>query len=64
MTDDEMYALDADPQWRRVRVQASDYAYEGWLVSVFAKRNRKPRCVVEDSCGRLFIHNASQLTLA
>jgi hypothetical protein len=46
----------------KVHVTASDYAYDGWLVAVFLKRRGERRCVVEDSNGRLFIHNASQLT--
>jgi hypothetical protein len=63
MTDDEMLALDAEPQWQNVRVRGSDYEYDGWLVTVFPKRRKTQlRCVVEDSNGRLFIHNASQLT--
>lgn len=62
MTDDELLALDQDPQWRRVLVKASDYQYEGWVVSVFAKRRPgQVRCVVEDNNGRLFIHNAGQI---
>lgn len=62
MTDEELFALDADPDFRRVTVIASDYYYEGWLVTVFNKRRKSQvRCVVEDDNGRLFIHNASQL---
>jgi hypothetical protein len=44
-----------------VRVTATDYAYDGWLVSIFRKRRGDVRYVVEDDCGRLFIHNAKQL---
>lgn len=44
-----------------VRVTASDYAYDGWLVAVFQKRRGGCRAVVEDENGRLFIHNAGQL---
>lgn len=44
-----------------VRVTANDYSYDGWLVSVFPKRSRQLRCVVEDANGRLFVHNAAQL---
>jgi len=47
----------------RVRVEASDYNYEGWLVAAFPKRKSGAiRCVVEDEHGRLFIHNPGQLT--
>ncbi len=45
----------------RVRVQANDYTYEGWIVSIFAKRSGQVRCVVEDEHGRLFIHNSRQV---
>lgn len=44
-----------------VRVTANDYAYDGWLLSVYQKRSGAWRCVVEDVNGRLFIHNAGQL---
>jgi len=46
---------------KRVRVKANDYSYTGWLVSVFQKRSKAVRCVVEDRNGRLFIHNPDQL---
>lgn len=62
MTDEELLKADATPQWCRVLVKASDYSYEGWLVAVFNKRRHQLRCVVEDDNGRLFIHNAGQLT--
>jgi hypothetical protein len=63
MTDEELLAADANPQWVHVRVKATDYEYEGWLVTAFGKRRpTQVRCVVEDDNGRLFIHNASQLT--
>lgn len=62
MTDEELLKIAAAPQWQRVIVKASDYSYEGWLVSVFNKRRHQVRCVVEDDNGRLFIHNAAQLT--
>lgn len=64
MTDDELNAATGSPLWVRVRVQATDYAYEGWLVSVFRKRSDATRCVVEDDNGRLFIHNAGQIERA
>jgi len=44
-----------------VKVAANDYEYEGWVVAVFNKRMTKARVVVEDTCGRLFIHNLDQL---
>ena len=44
-----------------VTVKATDYVYDGWLMSVFNKRSGAVRCVVEDENGRLFIHNASQI---
>lgn len=63
MTDEDIFAIEAEPQFRRVLVKASDYHYEGWLVTVFNKRSKSQvRCVVEDDNGRLFIHNAGQLT--
>lgn len=63
MTDEELFSIDAQPQWQRVRVKASDYQYDGWIVTVFNKRRiQNVRCVVEDDNGRLFIHNAGQLT--
>ena len=46
-----------------VFVIASDYAYEGWISCFLFKRTGEVRFVVEDSCGRLFIHNAKQLKL-
>ena len=65
MTDDELLAIDAEPQWVQVEVAGGDYRYWGWVVSVFSKRRKgQVRCVVEDSNGRLFIHNAGQLTRA
>lgn len=45
-----------------VTVKAADYSYDGWLVSVFPKRSMQMRCVLEDANGRLFIHNARQIT--
>jgi hypothetical protein len=44
-----------------VHVTGSDYAYDGWLVAIFPKRSGAVRYVVEDTNGRLFIHNAKQL---
>jgi hypothetical protein len=44
-----------------VRVVANDYAYDGWLVAAFQKRDGTWRCIVEDANKRLFIHSASQL---
>lgn len=44
-------------------IRGGDYIYGGWLVSTFRKRHKGVwRCVVEDMNGRLFIHNASQLS--
>lgn len=48
---------------QQVRVDANDYTYIGHCVSVFEKRSKHVRCVVEDSCGRLFIHNLNQVTV-
>lgn len=72
MTDEEVLMLGAHArraereghEYFPVRVVASDYRYDGWLVTAFAKRSGKLRCVVEDIHGRLFIHNSSQLTAA
>lgn len=57
MTDEEMKTIITE----KVHVVASDYSYDGWLMSAFPKRSGEWRCVVEDSNGRLFIHNARQL---
>lgn len=54
------HAADADRPIE-VTVIANDYRYDGWLVAVFPKRGGLIRAVVEDICGRLFIHNATQL---
>ena len=65
MTEDDLYArLFGETNPIPVRVQASDYAYDGWLTTLIVKRSGAIRCVVEDSCGRLFIHNAAQVTLS
>jgi len=45
-----------------VVVTAKDYKYKGWLVAKFQKRSGVDRVVVEDSEGRLFIHNKDQLS--
>lgn len=47
-----------------VRVFGSDYCYDGFIVSIFRKKQGAWRCVVEDSNGRLFIHNAKQVQRA
>ena len=68
MTDEQLMMLwnneyIANKVYPKVRVQGSDYSYEGWVVTVFRKK-RAPhqlRCDVEDENGRLFIHNATQL---
>lgn len=61
MTDAEMSKLWNSNHKPPVRVTANDYAYDGWLVTVFQKRSGQWRCAVEDSNGRLFIHNSAQL---
>ena len=58
MTDHDLLC---SPLHFSVQVTANDYAYEGFLVSVFYKRTGAIRCVIEDSNGRLFIHNAKQI---
>ena len=45
----------------RVTVAGNDYIYQGWLAGLAIKQSGAIRYVVEDDCGRLFIHNASQL---
>jgi hypothetical protein len=60
VTDQELFNINEFVN-HRVQVNGSDYQYEGHIVAVFLKINSKVRCVVEDSCGRLFIHNASQV---
>jgi hypothetical protein len=59
MTDLELLGI---PLCSPVLVTATDYQYEGWLNAVFSKRSGKIRCVVEDERGRLFVHNAGQLS--
>lgn len=54
----DMLAL---PNKAPVLVKGGDYTYDGRVVSVFYKMRGEARCVVEDSFGRLFIHNAGQL---
>ena len=44
-----------------VRVTTNAYAYDGWLVAAFQKRDGTWRCIVEDANKRLFIQSASQL---
>lgn len=66
MTEEELIGLvmfDQEPEDVRVTVTASDYAYEGWLSTIVRKRSGAFRAVVEDDNGRLFIHNAGQLSL-
>lgn len=63
MTEEEMIGfLGRRVELNTVTVTANDYSYEGVVVSVFAKRKGVWRCVVEDGNGRLFIHNAGQLS--
>lgn len=38
-----------------VNVRLGDCCYDGWVVSVFRKRTREVRAVVEDYNGRLFV---------
>lgn len=61
MTDAELSKLWNGNHEPPVRVTANDYAYDGWLVSLFQKRSGQWRGIVEDADGRLFIHNAGQL---
>lgn len=42
-------------------VHGTDYFYTGILVAAFPKLGGAIRYVVEDSNGRLFIHNAKQI---
>lgn len=60
MTDDELKTVN---RLHLLQVTANDYTYEGRLVSTFEKRSGQIRCVIEDDNGRLFIHNAKQLSL-
>lgn len=65
MTSDELlviWATRPSSHKPRVLVTARDYAYEGRLVSVFDKVRGAIRAAVEDDYGRLFFHNAEQLT--
>lgn len=60
MTDEELFK--AGESHSEVRVRANDYAYNGRVAVVFPKiGSGAVRCVVEDDCGRLFIHNARQI---
>lgn len=47
----------------RVRVTKRDYVYDGYIAGLVIKQSGAIRTVVEDNCGRLFIHNAAELTL-
>jgi hypothetical protein len=47
--------------FRKVRVTANDYAYDGWLLALVEKRSGAQRAIVEDSHGRVFIHNPAQI---
>jgi len=60
MTDQELWSLSSCTP---ILVVAKDYSYTGYIVTVFKKIGGAQRCVVEDDNGRLFIHNASQLSL-
>lgn len=46
-----------------VCVKANDYAYSGRLAGLTIKESGAILATVEDSNGRLFIHNASQIEL-
>ena len=65
MTRTEAFALMGSTQ--QITVNGGDYSYRGWLRSVFPKLARVPltpeqwRAVVQDDCGRLFIHRLDQL---
>jgi hypothetical protein len=63
VTDEQLIRLFGDGRRKpRVRVKGGDYSYRGWLVTVFRKRRGALRCSVEDRNGRLFIHNARQVS--
>ena len=65
MTDSELLSLwiyRKAPITSLFKVTANDYSYIGRIVSVFTKQRGAIRCVVEDDNGRLFIHNASQIS--
>ena len=47
-----------------VRATTNEYAYDGWLVAAFQKRDGAWRCIVEDANKRLFIHSANQVEQA
>jgi hypothetical protein len=44
-----------------VTVKANDYAYDGWLIGGGEKRHGEFRVMVEDSFGRIYIHNCGQV---
>ena len=60
MTVEEMIVAASKDQ--RVKVTGGDYTYEGNVVASFTKLKGAARCVVEDDNGRLFIHNADNLS--
>lgn len=62
MTDHEVLDLLIAHRQPQVKITASDYQYDGWLVATIIKRKGALRVVVEDENGRLFIHNAGQLS--
>lgn len=45
----------------KVKVIKRDYSYNGYISGLVIKRSGAIRTVIEDDCGRLFIHNASEL---
>lgn len=60
MTDEQMIAFAKGRT--KVTVTANDYQYKGILIAAYRKESGVWRCTVEDDCGRLFIHNAAQLS--
>lgn len=67
MTDDELINVACrvlnNAATVKVRVTKRDYSYDGYIVGLILKQSGAIRTVVEDNCGRLFIHNSTELTL-
>lgn len=64
MTNEElMYAKERN---LKVRVENHDYAFEGWILTIFCKYNapEKIRCVVESGEGLCLIQSAKNLEFA
>ena len=44
-----------------VNVKLHDACYDGWVIGTAAKRDGTLRVIIEDACGRVFVHCAQQV---